>query len=152
MVKRQSLKAIKKHRLSINKPEQTEINIKMFVSEFSVTDNSSMALFGADNVQKYLEQKKINSFETFLLTEENLDIKINRNKLLEPIEKGEMVAFESVGQASKEVVEWFLINFPNCVFFPIIEWFGQKVNTLVCVLGNPHGKPVGVVKTSNERK
>lgn len=151
MVKRQSLKEIKKHRLTIKGPEQTEIIKQLYVSEFSVTDNTSMALFGADNVKKYLDQKKIKNFETFLLTEEILDIKINRNKMLEPIEEGEMVTFESVGQSSKEVVEWFVENFPNCVFFPITEWFGQKVNTLVCVLGNPHGKPVGVVKTINER-
>jgi hypothetical protein len=151
MVKRQSLKEIKKFRLTTKGPEQSEISKKMFVSEFSITDNVTMALFGGDNVRKYLEQKKIKDFETFLLTEEILDIKINRNKLLEPTEKGEMIAFESVGQANKELIDWFLVNFPNCVFFPITEWFGQKVNTLICILGNPHGKPVGVVKTINER-
>lgn len=148
MVKRHKLEKAKKYRLSI-KPETPTNTKKMFVSEFSITDNEYMALFGADNVKKFIDQKNIINFETFLLTEEFLDIKIDRNKLLEPIDKGNMVAFESVGQSSKELIVWFMENFPNCVFYPITEWFGQKVNTLICILGNPHGKPVGVVKTTN---
>jgi hypothetical protein len=148
MVKRHKLGSSKKLKLSIKQETPAETK-KMFVSDFSLTDNESLALFGAENVKKFIDQKNIVNFETFLLTEEFLDIKIDRNKMLEPIDKGDMIAFESVGQSSKELVLWFMENFPNCVFYPITEWFGQKVNTLICILGNPHGKPVGVVKTIN---
>jgi hypothetical protein len=125
-----------------------ELN-KMFLSEFCLTDNNTIALFGDYALKLFMDDKKINSWETFLLTEENLDIKINRNKLLEPIERGDFIVFNSIGQVKKELVYWFMEKFPHCIFYPITEWFGKRANTLVCILGNPHGKPVGVVKTTN---
>jgi hypothetical protein len=148
MVKRHKLGSTKKLKLSIKQENLTDTK-KMFISDFSVTDNESLAVFGPENIKKFIDQKNVINFETFLLTEEFLDIKIDRNKMLEPIDRGDSVIFESVGQSSKEIINWFMENFPNCVFYPITEWFGQKVNTLICILGNPHGKPVGVVKTIN---
>lgn len=147
MVKRHNLKLMQKHQLFI----KDSTGCKIFISDYGLTDNSTFAIFGPENINKYVEQKKIICFETFLLTEEYLDIKIDRNKLLEPVEKDNCVVFELVGQSNKEIIDWFIEEFPNCVFHPINEWFGEKVNTLICVLGNPHGKPVGVVKTTNER-
>lgn len=149
MVKRHGLKEIKKFRLNIKQEQQTKPQKAMYRSEFCLTDNDIIALFGADTIEKYLKEKKIVQFETFLLTEETFDIKINRNKLLDPIEKGNFVVFENIGQFNKEIIEWFVTNFPKCVFYPIQEWFGQKTNTLVCILGSLHGKPVGVVKNIN---
>jgi hypothetical protein len=145
MVKRQELKAIKKHRLSI-KQEPVEIKKTMYKSEYCLTDNDLVAIFGTDLIEEYLSDKKIDTFETFLLTEETFDIKINRNKLLEPIEKGKFIVFENIGKVDKEIIDWFIERFPKCVFYPIQEWFGKKANTLICILGSLHGKPVGVVK------
>jgi hypothetical protein len=119
------------------------IDTTLYYSGFALTDNKSLVIFFVDDnlLTDFQTNKEIMEFE---LTENDLDINFDKSTLLEPNENWH---FENFGYVRSEIFKWFRTTYPKCVFHPIVRWFGKQVNTLLIVLEQRHGKPVGVVKT-----
>jgi len=120
---------------------------KLFYSGFCLTDNDQFALFFVD--KQFLFDNSMEMSKTkFELTENNLDMIINRKERLSPKCGNEFVSFENYGLVKKDLFNWITSKFPKCVFSPVTEFFGNNVNTLVAVLQEEYGKPIGVFKTT----
>jgi hypothetical protein len=118
----------------------------LYYSGFALTDNYDVILFSINN--DFLEKNSLtNQFDEFNLNEDNLAVKYDNQNQLIPINTDEGFMFENIGIISKNQINWFTKHFPNCIFYPVTEWFGKSVNTLIIVLAEVYGKAVGVVKT-----
>lgn len=123
-----------------------ELERSLHYSGFALTDNYNTVLFFIDN--EFLEKNNLtNQINEFNLNENDLQIKYDNQKMLRPKILLSAYDFYEVGQVERSRIDWFFKYYPDCVFFPITEWFGKSVNTLVIVLREQFGKVVGVVKT-----
>ena len=144
------------------KPKKTRIELKhrsdisklfnsdkpLYYSGFALTDNYDVILFSIND--EFLEKNSLtNQFDEFNLNEDNLAVKYDNQKPLTPVEFDEGYMFDEVGSISKSQLQWFIGHYPDCAFYPVTEWFGKSVNTLIIVLAEVFGKAVGVVKTHN---
>jgi len=122
-------------------------NDTLYLADSLLTDNNSILLFSIDEdfIVKNEIQKKIQLFD---LSENDLQINFDKKELIEPILLEDSYYFESIGNITKGQFNWFKEFFPNCVFHLVTDWFGKKVNTLVIVLAEEKGKPVGILKTT----
>jgi hypothetical protein len=120
------------------------IDNTLYYSNFALTDNKSLVLFFIDDNLITDFQMRDDKLVEFDLTENDLDISFDKNTLLKP---NDNFHFEDFGYIRPEVFNWFKKTYVNCVFHPITRWFGKQVNTLLIVLEQRHGRPVGVVKT-----
>lgn len=118
----------------------------LYYSGFALTDNYTLMLFSIDN--EFLEKNSLTKqLKEFNLNEDDLQIKIDKQKILRPTNLKECYAFDEIGFVKKEVINWFTKNHPKCTFYRVTEWFGKVVNTLIIVFNDVHGKPVAIVKT-----
>lgn len=118
----------------------------LFYSGFALTDNYNTVLFFIDN--DFLEKNSLtNQINEFNLNENDLQIKYDNQKMLRPKITSNNYMFYEVGQVDKNKIDWFFKHYPDCIFYPITEWFGKSVNTLIIILREKFGKVVGVVKT-----
>ena len=118
----------------------------LYYSGFALTDNYDVILFSINN--DFLEKNSLtNQFDEFNLNEDNLAVKYDNQNQLIPINTDEGFMFKDIGIISESQINWFTDHFPDCTFYPVTEWFGKSVNTLIIVLAEVYGKVVGVVKT-----
>lgn len=119
---------------------------QLFYSGFALTDNMNSVLFFIDN--EFIEKNSLTKrLEQFNLNEADLQIQFNKNKILRPEITEDNYIFEDIGFVDKKIVNWFVQQHPKCAFYQVTKWFDKEVNTLLIILNEPHGKPVGVVKT-----
>lgn len=119
----------------------------IYYSDSLLTNNDDVMLFSIDD-QFLIDNKIEHMVEPFNLNENDLELQFNKTKILDPILEEDGYLFESIGKITIGQFEWFSRFFPNCTFHAIDKWFGKKVNTLVIVLAEAHGKPVGILKTT----
>jgi hypothetical protein len=113
-----------------------------------ITDDYNVVLI-LDDTDEFITKNKLdNTIETFEIDENDLQIEYNRTKEIKPVEEDNLYNFESIGNITKAQYDWFKTNYPLCTFYQINRWFGKSVNTLVIVLAEALGKPVGVLKTT----
>ena len=120
---------------------------KLYYSGFALTDNSNVILFYVkdDDLEKNSLTKQLKEFN---LNEDDLQIQFNKQKPITPkLTNDDSYDFEDIGFADKNLIDWFSQNYPKCTFYRISNWFGKEVNTLLIILSERNGKPVGVVKT-----
>jgi len=125
------------------------LNNPIFTSDNIVTDNCFIALIVPDSDKFILESKtEANVMVDILeINENDLQIEFNRDKQLEPDLIDDFYLFESIGNITQNQYNWFKRTYPLCAFYQITKWFGKEVNTLVIVLVEELGKPVGILKT-----
>jgi hypothetical protein len=146
----------KKVKLSVKKEEGTTFaNVDSFFKEFTqplmfsgfcLTDNQNFGLLFVDN--KFLIDKGINvDVKQFSLTENELNLTIDRENNLIPSKGSEKVTFDGIGMVDRKYYDMFKSIYPDCVFHPVHTWFDKRVNTLVAVLKEKYGKIIGIIKT-----
>lgn len=139
------LKATKSHAFKLGDLFDPEKPI--YYSDTLLTNDDDVMLFSIDD--KFLADNQIDLLvQPFNLNENDLEIQFNKLKPLKPVLDEDSYLFESIGKISIARFEWFNKFFPNCAFHAITKWFGKRVNTLVIVLAEEHGKPVGILKTT----
>jgi hypothetical protein len=125
-----------------------DLSKTLYYSGFALTDNRNTILFSIDN--NFLEKNNLtNELKEFNLNEDDLQIKFDRQQELKPFLSIDDYTFDEIGSIKKETLDWFVQHYPKCILHKVTEWFGKSVNTLIIVLNNRQGKPVGVVKTYN---
>lgn len=117
----------------------------VYFSGFCATDNKNFALFNVP--RDFLVDKGYANVLNFKLTEDELWMLIDRNKLIKPSKGLYKVTFKDYGLVERKHFE--LINSINkfCSFHPVIEWFGKRCNRLIVALPEKTGKPIGILKT-----
>jgi hypothetical protein len=118
---------------------------KLYFSGYAITDNLNFILFDVDK-QFLLDNFIQDDILGFNFSEESVDMRIDRNVSLHPIIHDSQVVFENFGSVEKRIFNLAVINSPRGSFMPVMEWFGEKVNSLICCISET-GKPVAVVKT-----
>ena len=123
-----------------------DLDKPLYYSGFALTDDCDTVLFFIDD--SFIEKNELaNNISDFNLTENDLHIRFNNQQFLKPTILSNYYLFDNIGIVKRKKMDWFIANYPNCVFHPITEWFGKSVNTLIIVLIESFGKVVGVVKT-----
>jgi len=148
--KRLKVKQEKKNRIKLKLKHTIsdlfDLNQSLYYSGFALTDDCNVVLFFIDN--DFLEKNSLtNQLNAFNLNENDLQIKFDKQKILKPEPHENKYVFDEVGEIEKNKLDWFFKHHPECAFYPVTEWFGKSVNTLVIVLKEQFGKVVGVVKT-----
>jgi hypothetical protein len=148
--KRLKVKQEKKNRIKLKLSHTIsdlfDLGQPLYYSGFALTDDYNVVLFFIDN--DFLEKNNLtNQLNTFNLNENDLQIKFDKQKILKPDFLEDSYIFNEIGKIEKNKLNWFFEYYPECAFYPITEWFGKSVNTLVIVLKEQFGKVVGVVKT-----
>ena len=148
--KRLKVKQEKKNRIKLKLrhtiSDLFDLNQPLYYSGFALTDDYNVVLFFIDN--DFLEKNSLtNQLNGFNLNENNLQIKFDKQKILKPEPQENSYVFNEIGEIEKNRLDWFFKHYPECAFYPVTEWFGKSVNTLVIVLREQFGKVVGVVKT-----
>jgi len=150
------LKDLKKKSPSTKKRIQLKHNSSMsnlfdlrktlYYSGFALTDNDQVILFYVDDdfVEKNNLTKQLKQFN---LNEDDLNIRFDKDEPLKPNIISEGFQFENIGFVDQKKINWFTKHYPKCVFYPVTEWFGKSVNTLIIVVREKYGKAVAVVKT-----
>lgn len=117
----------------------------LFYSGFCLTDNKEFAIFYVDD--KFLVDNKIKmNLNRFMLSENDLDMEINRDVQIIPEKGVRKYKVEENKYINNELVDLFKKDFPECVFFKLKSFFGKPVNTLLIVLSEEFGKPIGLLK------
>jgi hypothetical protein len=148
--KRLKVKQEKKNRIKLKLrhtiSDLFDLNQPLYYSGFALTDDYDVVLFFIDN--DFLEKNNLtNQLNAFNLNENDLQIGFNKQKILKPEPHENNYVFDEMGEIEKNRLDWFFKHHPECVFYPITEWFGKSVNTLIIVLAEQFGKVVGVIKT-----
>lgn len=148
--KRLKVKQEKKNRIKLKLrhtiSDLFDLNQPLYYSGFALTDDYNVVLFFIDN--DFLEKNSLtNQLNGFNLNENDLQIKFDKQKIFKPKPQENSYVFNEIGEIEKNRLDWFFKHYPECTFYPVTEWFGKSVNTLVIVLREQFGKVVGVVKT-----
>jgi hypothetical protein len=126
--------------------EPRKIENPIYFSGFALTDNLNYILFHV-NKQFILDNFIQDDILEFIFSEESVDMQINRNVSLNPIIQNDQVEFTDFGLIKRSVYDLVIKHSPiKNSFFPVLEWFGEAVNSLICCLSD--GKMVAVVKTT----
>jgi len=142
--KKLKLKTIEK----INVTDLFDSDKPIFTSHNIVTDDNWIALIVPDADQFVMNNKLPNKLVSFVINEDDLAIEYDKNNMLEPYQiDPDIFIFEAIGSINDKQYNWFKQTYPNCAFYRITKWFGKEVNTLVIVLVEELGKPVGILKT-----
>jgi len=144
---------IKKLRSKVTKSELANLfnlDNPIFASDNIVTDDSTIAVIVPDSDKFILENKSNEdiTIDVLEINENDLQIQFDRNKKLKPELIDDSYLFDSIGHITKNQYDWFTKHYPLSTFYPITKWFGKDVNTLVIVLVEEFGKPVGILKTT----
>ena len=136
-------------KLKLNKSGQ-EVNFfnkqkVLYYSGFCLTDNNKFAFFDI-NDQFVVDNDIKLKLNRFTLNEIELDLEIDREKQILP-SKGIKKVNLGIGFVFRDLFDIFMKTYPECVFYPLLTFFGKKVNTLLIVLSEEYGKPVGLLKT-----
>ena len=138
-------------RVSLVKKEENPLSsilsIKpLFYSGFCLTDNQKFAFFYADT-KIFVDNISVKSLNRFKLNEADLDMEINREIEVIPNKGVKKVSFSDIGQIDRVIFNTMKNIYPDCVFHQLKTFFGQAVNSMIIVLHEEKGKPVGLLKT-----
>ena len=122
----------------------------MRYSGFCLTNNQDLGLFYTED--ETLEETVYKKTQSFNLTEDSFDLLVDRESELEPIIRDDKVIFTGIGKIKPEYHDFFIESYKGCIFVPVLKWFNQPVNTLIVVLSKKFGKPVGVIKTLDDKE
>jgi hypothetical protein len=117
----------------------------LYYSGFCLTDNVSFAFFYADT-KIIVDKIDTNGLNRFKFNESDLDMLVNKEVQLEPKKKGKEFVFD-IGSIDCNVFNAMIALYPECVFHPIKEFNGNAVNSMIIVLQEEYGKPIGLFKT-----
>jgi len=117
-----------------------------YYSGCALTVNYKVILFYVDD--DFIEKNNLTKqFKHFNLNEDDLNIRFDKDEPLKPNITLEGFQFENIGFVDQKKINWFTKHYPKCIFYPVTEWFGKSVNTLIIVVREKNGKVVAVVKT-----
>ncbi len=132
----------------INVADLFDSDKPIFTSHNIVTDDSWIALIVPDADDFVMKNELENKVVSFVINEDDLMIEYDKTDQLDPYQiDPDIFMFETIGSISDKQYNWFKQTYPNCAFYKITKWFGKEVNTLVIVLVEELGKPVGILKT-----
>jgi hypothetical protein len=149
--------AKKKTKLNLKKTttkeEKEETNIfeslltknPLYYSGFCLTDNLTFAFFYAEE-KKLVDNSLIKDLNRFKFNEAELDIILDRTTKIEFSKGIKKVHFPNYGFINREIFNTMQEIYPECVFHPVLTFFGQDVNSMLIVLSEEYGKPVGLFK------
>ena len=121
---------------------------KLYYSGFCLTDNMDFALFYID--RKFIIDNNIKiRLNEFTLSENDLEIEIDRENKIVPEKGVRKFKFENVGLVSEEIIQMFYKLDKEATFYKIKRFFGKETNTLFIVLSGEFGKPIGLIKAKN---
>lgn len=126
------------------KDNPSPLGSEVYASRTLVTDNQFFISIVPD-AEKFLEELKISPSDTKPFAWEDVDLQLDFNRK-EPLNVNDDGVIESMGKVDQ--YKWLKFMYPSCEFYQITKWLGKKVNTLVIVLAEEHGKPVAIVKTT----
>lgn len=117
----------------------------LYYSGFCLTDNMTFAFFYADSkiIVDRIDTKGLNKFK---FNEADLDMIVDKETKLEPKKEGKDFIFD-IGSVNCNLFNAMIQLYPDCVFHQIKEFNGSKVNSLIIVLQEEYGKPIGLFKT-----
>jgi len=144
---------LKKLNLQSNKKEEKKDNpfktilnkTPLFYSTFCLTDNLNFAFFYAD-AKIFVDNIPAKALNKFKFDEVDLDMEIDRLQTIQP-SKGVKEVNLGIGQIDRNIFNLVKTLYPDCVFHPLKSFFGQTVNSLIIVLHEEYGKPIGLLKT-----
>lgn len=137
-----------KSKEKVNVVDLFDLDKPIFTSFNIVTDDNWIALIVPDADKFVMDNKLENKVVSFVINEDDLAIEYYKNDQLEPYQiDPDIFIFETIGSINDKQYYWFKQTYPNCAFYKITKWFGKEVNTLVIVLVEELGKPVGILKT-----
>jgi len=118
----------------------------LFYSTFCLTDNLNFAFFYAD-AKIFVDNIQVKALNKFKFDEVDLDMEIDRSQEIKPSKGVKQVTFNGVGFVERDIFNVFKSLYPDSTFHQLKSFFGQTVNSLIIVLHEEHGKPVGLLKT-----
>jgi len=118
----------------------------LYYSGFCLTDNKSFAFFYADD-KNFVDNVPIKDLNRFKLNETDLDMIIDKSEMVIPSKGVKKVNFPEIGFVDREIFNTIKKLYPRSVFHRINSFFGQAVNSMIIVLHEEYGKPVGLFKT-----
>lgn len=130
-------------KLKVKDSPLLSLGSEIYASNTLVTDNLSFISIVPDT-EEFLKELKISSNDVDSFSWEDIDLQLEFNRK-EPLDVDDDGMIESMGKIDQ--YNWLKLMYPSCEFYQITKWLGKKVNTLVIVLAEEHGKPVAIVKT-----
>ena len=146
MVKRHSLKI-----RPVKKITRKQFNLKrakLYYSGFCLTDNKNFALF--DVSDKFLIDNELKGVIPFQLSEDDLQMIIDRNDQLRVSRGNILVTVDDYGLIDRNIFNLF--DSDQAIFHPVVEWFGKPCNRLITIVLGEGTKPIGVFKTVKDEK
>jgi len=149
-------KRIKK--ISLNKKESKKednplekaLNRKpLYYSGFCFTDNKTFAFFYTDS-KFFIDNVPTKDLNRFILNEADLDMEVDKTEMLVPSKGVKSVSFNGIGLVDRDIFNTMRKIYPNSVFHRVKTFFGQTVNSMIIVLHEEYGKPVGLFKTQTK--
>ena len=145
---------LKKLNLQSNKKEEKKDNpfktilnkTPLFYSSFCLTDNLNFAFFYAD-AKIFVDNIPAKALNKFKFDEVDLDMEIDRSQEIKPSKGVKQVTFNGVGFVERDIFNVFKSLYPDSTFHQLKSFFGQTVNSLIIVLHEEYGKPIGLLKT-----
>lgn len=132
-----------KKKLKVKDNPLLPLGSEIYASNTLVTDNLFFISIVPDT-EEFLKELKISSNDVNPFPWEDVDLQLEFNRK-EPLDVDNDGMIESMGKIDQ--YNWLKLMYPSCEFYQITKWLGKKVNTLVIVLAEEHGKPVAIVKT-----
>lgn len=140
-------------RLNISKTEGKKENLLsgaisgkvLYYSGFCLTDNLNFAFFYADT-KIFVDNIPNKGLNRFKLSEGELNIEFDREKEVKPSKGLKEVSFIDIGYVDRAIFNTMKSIHPESVFHRVQTFFGQTVNSLIIVLHEEKGKPVGLLK------
>jgi hypothetical protein len=118
----------------------------LYYSGFCLTDNKNFAFFYAED-KKIIDKVSTKVLNRFKLNEADLDIIIDKTEMIVPKKGLKEVTFSGIGLIERNLLNEMEKMYPKCVYHQIESFFGQRVNSMIIVLQEEFGKPVGLFKT-----
>lgn len=128
-----------------NKNNIFETVKKLYWSGFCLTDNQNFAVFYAD--KRFLVDNSIKqALVSFSQSENEVEIICDRENRLDYKHRGLHLEFPEIGKVGVKLFNWFTSKYPKASFHRIFQLNGELVNTLIVVLEEMGGRPVGILK------
>lgn len=133
-----------KKKLKVKEENLLPLGSEVYASQTLVTDNQFFISIVPDT-EEFLKEFKISANDVKPFPWEDVDLQLEFNRK-EPLNIDDNGMIESMGKIDQ--YNWLKLMYPSCEFYQITKWLGKKVNTLVIVLAEEHGKPIAIVKTT----
>ena len=136
-----------------HKKESPFKGMKLYLSNFMLTDNKNFALFDVN--KHFLVDNEINDPIISDIKEEDLSMIIDRSSEIVCLKGVLSITFknkktlEVIGTTTKSIFDIVTNKKNECVFFMVTEWYRQKTNLIIAVSNSKYEKPNGIIVLNN---